>query len=424
MENAQSSDAIELSGHFTDVLYLTDQGSLPAELKRLFKLRKLSCRVLSIEKFSEIRTQLEQVGTAIIDVKSSTVGHQQLTRTIETLEKEHIGVILLKGRVTVPIKSFSLAPSSTSFSTSPAAHCLSIDELWTQISVNLAYRKGNPQMAVKPAIPPRQLQTAHRNKLAEQLSMTKALADNLAEQLRLAGLVQQDFLPMRLPSSDQVQWATVFLPAEWVSGDIYDIVRIDEQHMGFYVADVVGHGMPAALLTIFLKQALVMRETVGSSYRVFTPAEVVKNLNARMAAQKLSGYQFATCCYCLLNTKTLQFIFARAGHPYPVLIRRGQPPQQLEVRGSLLGIFEQAEYIQQTIQLEPGDKILLYSDGGEPFIGKFDDKGGFIFSKEFCQIKHLPIVELVDVLNARIQDQQLAPSEVDDITIVGMEVLG
>ena len=423
MENAESSNAIELSGHFTDVLYLTDQGSLPAEIKRLLKLRKLSCRVLSIEKFSEVRGALDQVGTAIIDVKGSTIGHQQLTRIIETLEKEHVGVILLKGRVTVPIKSFSLAPASTSFSISPATQSLSIDELWMQISVNLAYRKGNPQMAVQPAIPPRQVQSVHRNKLAEQLNMTKALADNLTEQLRLAGLVQQDFLPMRLPSSDQVQWATVFLPAEWVSGDIYDIVRIDEQHIGFYIADVVGHGMPAALLTIFLKQALVMRETVGNSYRLFSPAEVVKNLNMRMAAQKLSGYQFATCCYCLLNTRTLQLTYARAGHPYPVLLRRGKPPQQLEVRGSLLGIFEQAEYIEQTVQLEAGDKILLYSDGAEPFIGKFDDRGGFIFSQEFCQIKDVPIVEMVDALNARVQNMQLAPAEVDDITIVGLDIL-
>ena len=77
--------------------------------------------------------------------------------------------------------------------------------------------------------------------------MTKVLADNLTEQLRLAGLVQQDFLPAKLPNTDEIRWSTIFLPAEWVSGDIYDIVRIDEQHIGFYVADIVGHGMPAAL---------------------------------------------------------------------------------------------------------------------------------------------------------------------------------
>jgi hypothetical protein len=129
-----------------------------------------------------------------------------------------------------------------------------------------------------------------------------AFADNMAEQLRVAGLLQRDFLPGQLPDSSRLRWAVIFLPAEWVSGDIYDVVRLDEQHIGFYVADVVGHGMAAALLTIFLKQALVMRQTVGNSYRIFSPAEVMKNLNLAMTGQKLSGHQFVTCCYCLANS--------------------------------------------------------------------------------------------------------------------------
>lgn len=422
MESAKSSRANELSERFTDVLYLTDEGSLPAEIKQLMKLRKLSYRLLTIDRFWEVQDRLDSIGTAVIDVKDPATSQQQLTRIIESLEKEHIGVIMLTGRTTVPIRSFALAPVKTSFSMSATMQEVSIEELWAKMSANLAYRKNNSDPEVKPPISAKQVHSVYRNKLAEQLNMTKALADNLAEQLRLAGLVQQDFLPTRLPNTEQVRWATIFLPAEWVSGDIYDAVRIDEQHIGFYVADVVGHGMPAALLTIFLKQALVMRETAGNNYRVFSPAEVIKNLNLRMAAQKLSGYQFATCCYCLLNIKTLELTYARAGHPYPVLLRRGQPPQQLEVRGSLLGIFEQAEYVQQTVQLQPGDKLFLYSDGTEPFIGKFDDKGRFNFGDEFHNIRDLPIVEMVDALNTRIQSQELEPAEVDDITLVGLEI--
>jgi sigma-B regulation protein RsbU (phosphoserine phosphatase) len=300
---------------------------------------------------------------------------------------------------------------------------VSIDELWVRISVNLAYRKKSAGMAVKPAVPPKQVQTIFKNKLAEQLTMTGALVDNLAEQLRLAGLVQQDFLPTQLPNQDEVRWATIFLPAEWVSGDIYNIVRIDEQHIGFYVADVVGHGMPAALLTIFVKQALVMRETIKNNYHIYSPAEVMKNLNVRMAAQKLSGYQFATCCYCLLNVKTRQLTYARAGHPYPILIRAGGQPQRLEIEGSLLGIFGQAEYTQDSIQLQQGDKLLLHSDGLEPFISRFDDKGGFNFSKEFYKIIDLPIVEMMDKFNTLAQNSKITPSEVDDITMVGLEIL-
>ena len=424
MEKEDSITAIEAPKSFIDVLYLTHQGQMPPEMKRLFKERKLSSLTLEIDKFPQIRDFLGLIGTVIIDTKELDKSQQQrLARTIESLESENIGVILITDRVELPVKSFSLAPSKNSFSMTSTTESVFIDDLWVRIGVNLAYRKKSSGIAVKPAIPPKQMPNIFKNKLSEQLFMIGALVKNLGEQLRLAGLVQQDFLPTLLPNTEKVQWAVVFLPAEWVSGDIYDIMRIDEQHIGFYVADVVGHGMPAALLTIFLKQALVLRETNGNSYRVLPPAEVMKNLNVRMAAQKLSGYQFATCCYCLLNTKTLQLTFARAGHPYPILIRPGEEPKRLEVQGSLLGVFEHTEYTQETIQLQPGDKFLLYSDGAEALIGSFDDLSGFHFSEEFYKIKDLPIIEQRDKINALVQEQEKDATEVDDVTAVGLEIL-
>ncbi len=424
MEKAQLLSAIELPKEFTDVLYLTNKEQMPSEVKRLLKQRKLSFSVRPIDKFFRIRERLDLIGTVIIDTEDLDISQEgYLSRIIETLEMNNIGVVLLNDRVKSPLKSFSLAPAKSSFTMCGTTEEVSIDELWVRVSVNLAYRKKSSGMAVKPAVPPKQVQMIYKNKLAEQLSMTGALVDNLSEQLRLAGLVQQDFLPTQLPNCNESHWATVFLPAEWVSGDIYDVVRIDEQHIGFYVADVVGHGMPAALLTIFLKQALIMRETVENNYHIFSPAEVMKNLNVRMAAQKLSGYQFATCCYCLLNLKTLQLTYARAGHPYPILIRPHNEPQQLEIRGALLGIFGQTEYTQQTLQLQAGDKIMLYSDGAEPFIGEFDDQTGFHFSEKFYKIKDLPVTEMMDKFNTLVQNQELEPSDVDDVTAVGLEIL-
>ena len=424
MERAELLTAGEVLKNFTDVLCLTNQSQIPAELKRLLKQKKLSYVVLPIDEYPRIRERLDLIGTVIVDAKDlSASQHQRLAGIIESLEMENIGVILLTNRVELPVKSFSLSPTKTSFSMTSTMESISIDELWMRISINLAYRQRSPAIIVKPAVPPKYVQRVYKNRLAEQLCMTGALVDNLTEQLRLAGLVQQDFLPVQLPSTDRIRWATVFLPAEWVSGDIYNIVRIDEQYIGFYVADVVGHGMPAALLTIFLKQALVMRETVENNYRIFSPAEAMKNLNVRMSGQKLSGYQFATCCYCLLNIQTLQLTCARAGHPYPVLIRPGEQPQQLEVRGSLLGIFKDAEYVQHTIELQPHDKLLIYSDGAEPFIGCFGDQTGFCFNEEFLKITDLPIGEMLDRVRMLAQSPKTSPSEIDDITVVGLEVL-
>jgi len=424
MARIESQEGVEVLRNFTDVLFLTNEGQMPAAMKRLLRRKRLSHAVLGIDRYPEIRDRLDLVGTVIIDVEELDTSQQQkLAHVIESLESENIGVVLLTSGVAEPVKSFSLSPAKSSFSIASKMESVSVDDLWVRISMNLAYRKKSEGLAVKPAGHPSQRQKLHRNTLAEQLHMTEALVDNLAEQLRLAGLVQQDFLPGRLPSTETIKWASMFLPAEWVSGDIYNVVRIDEQHFGFYVADVVGHGMPAALLTIFVKQALVMRETVGSDYRIFSPAEVMKSLNVRMAAQKLSGYQFATCCYCLLNTETLKLTYCRAGHPYPILIRPGAAPEQLELRGSLLGVFDQAEFAERTIQLERGDKLLIYSDGADRFIGSYNDQVGFHFQDEFCELTKLPITGILDKLTKLAHDQEVDVSEVDDITGVGLEIL-
>jgi len=260
-------------------------------------------------------------------------------------------------------------------------------------------------------------------RLRDAIVNLSSLYDQLSEELRLAGIVQQDFMPNTLPNCDKLRWATFILPAECVSGDIYDVKHIDEQHVGFYVADVVGHGMPAALLSIFIKQTIDMYENVQSNHGVLSPAELMKNVNLRISAQKLSGCQFITCCYCLININTLQLTYCRAGHPYPILLRGQDKPQNLEIDGSLLGILAEAEYSQRTIQLQPGDKLLLYSDGAIPFISNSNDIAPLNFREEFREIISHPIVEMMDQFSVLAESKEMEPSEIDDITAVGLEIL-
>ncbi len=409
---------------FTDVVYLSDKTEIPGEIRRLFRHKKVSCRLLPLNEYDEIRTRPDLVGTVLVDAEGiDTSQDQRLSRILEALERDHIGIVLLTQRILRPVRSFSLVSSETSFSMSRTVESISLDDLWSRICVNLAERKN--QHSGITAKPPAPLSLAERllmNGPTDQLPPEGALMDSLKEQLRLAGLVQRDFLPANLPNSEDVRWAATFLPAEWVSGDIYDIARIDEQHVGFYVADAVGHSMPAALLTIFIKQALQMRQTVDNRYRIFPPAEVVRNLNQKMTSQKLSGHQFVTCCYCLLNLKTRQLTFARAGHPYPILLRRGQPPQQLEARGALLGIFENAEFIQESVQLQTGDRVLLYSDGAESLIGRLHDKEGFRYTNEFLALSDGSITEIIDRLTEMAAQREVKPAEIDDLTIVGLQL--
>jgi sigma-B regulation protein RsbU (phosphoserine phosphatase) len=247
-------------------------------------------------------------------------------------------------------------------------------------------------------------------------------AQQLENQLKMAGAVQRDFLPQFLPNSDKIKWSVAFMPADWVSGDIYDVARLDEQNTGFYLADAVGHSMPAALLTMFLKQSIQMRQTLGNEYKIFSPLEVIENLHQKMFAQHLSGCQFATCCYCLLNTQTLNLSYCRAGHPYPILMRKNNPPQQLQTTGSLLGVFDNAHFEQASIQLKSGDKLLLYSDGAEPFIGTAENDGPFEFTSQFLNIASLPAAQLTSEFESVVR-QNKDSAEPDDITLIVLEIL-
>jgi sigma-B regulation protein RsbU (phosphoserine phosphatase) len=211
------------------------------------------------------------------------------------------------------------------------------------------------------------------------------------------------------------------MPADWVSGDIYDITRLDEKHIGFYLADAVGHSMPAALLTMFLKQAVQMRQTIGNEYKIFTPLEVINNLNQKMFAQHLRGCQFATCCYLLLNTETLTLDYCRAGHPYPILINKNGPPVQLQTRGSLLGVFEDAQFEQDSVRLRIGDKLILYSDGAETFMGTKQNENFLNLGKEFMNITALPAKQLVTEFEKLVKTSK-ETAEFDDITLIVLEI--
>src|ERR1700722_13506486 len=101
----------------------------------------------------------------------------------------------------------------------------------------------------------------------------------LNEELRLAARLQQDFLPKTLPQLGPVHFHTLFLPAGYVSGDFYDSMRLDEKHIGFYIADAVGHGVPAALLTMFIKHALATKQISAGGYRLLSAGATMGRVN-------------------------------------------------------------------------------------------------------------------------------------------------
>ncbi|MCP4246379.1 MAG: SpoIIE family protein phosphatase [bacterium] len=244
------------------------------------------------------------------------------------------------------------------------------------------------------------------------------------QEMRLAGRLQRDFLPQINEPLGPLRFSTLYRPASWVSGDIYDFFRVDEQHVAFYVADAVGHGMAASLLTMFIKKAISAKRIHDGGYELLTPSETVAGLNDALTAQALPNCQFVTACYCLINTDTLEMQYARGGHPYPLLISTDGSLTELRSAGGLLGLFPGDEYPTRTIQLKPGEKVILYTDGLE-FTCEMDqdepDKLHY-YRQVFERLAPLPADEMVGRIATRLDAEAGSLNPRDDVTVLAVEI--
>jgi phosphoserine phosphatase RsbU/P len=244
----------------------------------------------------------------------------------------------------------------------------------------------------------------------------------LDEELRLAARLQQDFLPKSLPQIGQVHFRTLFRPAGYVSGDLYDVARLDEAHIGFYIADAVGHGMPAALLTMFIKNALVTKQITTGGYRLLDPGEALGGLNAALVEQKLNHATFATAVYGMVNVHTLMCRFASAGHPRPLLIRADGTLQELPCEGSLLGIFPDERYLDYQLQLVQGDRLFLYTDGIEVAFADDQCRDTQRWRTELHRRCQLPTDQLLQELSEGLDRETGSLQPKDDLSIIIVEV--
>ena len=161
--------------------------------------------------------------------------------------------------------------------------------------------------------------TAEVNRINKRLQQAYKQID---QELELAHRIQSSFLPQTLPEAPGSRFAVHYQLCGRVGGDFYDVFRLDENHVGFYVADAMGHGVPASLLTIFVKKGVRPKEVFGKQYRLVPPGEVLGRLNKELVDQQLSDTPFITMAYGLLNHREGVLRFARAGHPYPLLVPR------------------------------------------------------------------------------------------------------
>jgi sigma-B regulation protein RsbU (phosphoserine phosphatase) len=196
--------------------------------------------------------------------------------------------------------------------------------------------------------------------VADQLMLALGRSDqsrSLAE-LQRAREIQRSLLPETLPQIDGVEITARWQPAREVSGDYYDVLRLADDRVALCVGDVVGKGMPAALLMSSLQAALK-----AVAYRVGSPKEICSQVRDVML-QSLTGGTFVTFFLCIVDRGAGRLTYCNAGHNPPLLVRADGTLVALDVGGPILArIAAEIPYQEASVNIAPGDRLVLYTDG-------------------------------------------------------------
>ena len=394
--------------HSANIVVIAEDRPLPGALERALDRDEFHIRHIDLATAATSEEALDQADGVVVSARDIDPRQwTELAHVLDSLESRNVAslVMLPEEHQARPVH----------LSRSDGLICMSIsdsaEEIWGRLSTIASHRSVIRHL---------------ENELACFYRRQPHLAQHLGEldeEMRLASRLQRDFLPRTIPAVDSVSFEVLFQPCSWVSGDIYDLFRLDEQTIGFYVVDVVGHGMPAALLTIFIKRALQTKRIKGQGYELIAPEESLRLLNQDLVQQNLAHCQFATACYCILNIRTLRLDVALAGHPYPLLMRSDRSIVELGQAGPLLGVFPDEHYSPASYQLAPGDKLLVYSDGLEDALFEPVVRDGVRpYRAEFQDVTELDLKEMLAGLAQQLARLTPRSRLRDDVTAVALQL--
>lgn len=247
----------------------------------------------------------------------------------------------------------------------------------------------------------------------------------ISKELQIANQIQSSILPREVPRLAGLEIAARYVPMSAVAGDFYDFLVLDERHIGILVADVTGHGVPAALIASMLKVAFV-----GQAAHADDPAAVLAGLN-RALCGKFEEH-FVTAAYVFVDLEKLFLRYAGAGHPPLLHASRGNAhardagSREVEANGLMLGLFPDATYSSLEIELDPGDRIVLYTDGILESMNTDREEFGKSRLKKFLDASASSASHLADALLLELRRwsaTDVGRAQDDDITLLVLDFL-
>ena len=265
------------------------------------------------------------------------------------------------------------------------------------------------------------------SELNEQISSINA---RMVRDLEAAAKVQRSLLPPEDAAIPATTVAWRYVPCQDLAGDFLNFFPLDAEHAGLFVVDVSGHGVPSSLMAVtvgrFLSpkvsdQSLLVRQRPDGGVVVAAPADVATQLNRLFQADEFSGLYF-TILYGVLHLPSGRFDFVSGGHPALVRVSAGGTPEFHPAEGFPIAFVPDVEYDQHTLQLAPGDRIYLYSDGVPEAMDKDRQQlGDEALARELAATRGQPLDASVQSLLQRVEDWCRPQGPLDDVSILGVE---
>jgi phosphoserine phosphatase RsbU/P len=250
---------------------------------------------------------------------------------------------------------------------------------------------------------------------ARQTLLRDQKLGEIQKELEVAKRIQLSILPAEFPDSENFRVAARYVPMSSVAGDFYDFIVANGEQAGLLIADVSGHGVPAALIASMVKMAATAQRENAAN-----PAELLSGMNAALCGNTQN--QFVTAAYVHMDAASCEIRYSAAGHP-PMLLLRDGKVMEVEENGLMLAAFDFATYTTAALRLERGDRILLYTDG----ILEAASASGEFFGQESlgALLRDTARNEARDAADRIISAvQKWAVSQDDDLTVLVCDFVG
>jgi sigma-B regulation protein RsbU (phosphoserine phosphatase) len=346
---SEQDQSIASLNYHPDILVVDDSTSYRRLLSH--PLRQWGYTVLEAEDGQQALNMLckQHIGMVISDWEMPELDGPELCRAVREANLDHyVYFMLVTARGSAEDLVLGMDAGADDFLTKP----INPQELRVRL------RAGERILKLEAGL-------AERNK---KLDDAYQLIEN---DLKAAAKLQRSLLPSADRRIENMQCRWLFLPSQYVSGDMHNYFQIDANHMAFYSVDVSGHGVKPAMLSVTLNRLLSHGSSAGllkqatneaPFYRLVPPNEVIEQLNAQFQMSADDSTYF-TIVYGIFNIHTGMGSLTRAGHPTPLIIHANGETDRLDNGGLPIGMVEDVQYENESFQLLAGSRICLYTDG-------------------------------------------------------------